>query len=250
MASFEELADYFVGKEVTEEYFPEASEPEKIIMPWITISALLGFIFLVVFEYGIRPFPGKYAVYLIMFFPIGAIALILNVSEMVRKKETPWGASSTFLGDYTFPKIFFISIGVSLIFIIPNILGIIKNSSVSFLSLSISGLPSLFSALLVLGLFIPIIENAFFAKYLVPSMFELGGKLRIAGIIGLFIPALIFAFIHFASTPLLSGLIFVFFFRFITSLLILATGSYLLALIPHILINSTLILLEYSAKTM
>jgi len=243
MEFMKKFGKYFVGKKVPDDYFPEASESEKIVMPWITIFAILGFIFLVAFDMGFNTFPGKYTAYALIFIPIGLLGLILNLAEMT-KKRTPWGASSTFSGGYPLLITLAISIITALFFIIPHILGWV-GIGVSFLSLGDIGFKSLFAGLLVMGLFIPIIENAFFAKYLVPSMYELGGKLRMAGIIGILIPSIIFMLAHFASTPTSAGLLFVFIFRFVTAGLILSTGSYLPALIPHMAVNSAFVISLY-----
>lgn len=247
---FEDFDRYALGKIVPESYFPEGSTAEKILMPWITVIAVMAFIFLVVFKSAVVP-AGQYFTYIslaVTFIPIGLIAFIFNLIELTEEK-TAWGDSSTLLGDMNLLKILLISLGIGIFFIGFNFLGSISNLNVFSLKPLAT---TTFGNILITGLLIPIIENSFFAKFLVPSMFELGGRFKMAGPIGIFIPSLIFGLIHAGAYgvfgmasifTIVSALMWPVIFRFVTSFAILETKSYLVAFIPHILLNTFVILM-------
>lgn len=245
------FSKYFVGRSVPESYFPKGSKSEKILMPWITVMAILAIIFLVVFKSSMLP-QNQYFYYMtlgMIYIPIGILAFIFNITEL-SEKSTPWGDSSTLLGSYKLWQVVAIGLGIGFLFIFPNFLGSIAGGLTLFTVKPLA--VGTFGSVLIVGILIPIIENSFFAKFFVPSMFELGGRFNMAGPTGILIPSIVFGLVHAGSYGAFSAaspigfiliLTFPIIFRILTSIGILETKSYLPAFIAHIMVNTATILL-------
>lgn len=242
--AFEKFEKYFVGRKVPEDYFPVSEKYELILMPIITFLSIFGFLLLMIFDFN------AYMKIGIIFSIMGLLAMQFNFAEILKPRGSLWGESSTLAGTYGALKSTAIGLGIGLMFLFPSVISTLQVGSVLFsgvVTMETSGAANtLFSGLLITGILIPVVENSLYAKYMVPWFWELGGRLKMAGAIGLFVPALLFSASHYGAYGLvINALVWIFMFRFVTSLSIIETKSFLPALVAHMIYNSGLVLLMF-----